>query len=214
MLGRIGSGKSTLLRLMSGLYVPSVGSVRLDGVDLQQIEPSEVRSAMGYVGQDPQLFMGTLRDNLVLSDTWISNSLIHDVLRKLGLYDMVAAHPRGLDMPITEAGGGLSGGQRQLVSIARMMLRDPKLVFMDEPTAHMDQNTEARVIHVLKEWLQGRTLLMSTHRPQLLEWADSIAVIDAGQCVAFGGKQEMLTKLARGIDVNSSSVKRAEESTA
>ncbi len=214
MLGRIGSGKSTLLRLMSGLYVPSEGSVRLDGVDLQQIEPSEVRSAMGYVGQDPQLFMGTLRDNLVLSDTWISNSLIHDVLRKLGLYDMVAAHPRGLDMPITEAGGGLSGGQRQLVSIARMMLRDPKLVFMDEPTAHMDQNTEARVIHVLKEWLQGRTLLMSTHRPQLLEWADSIAVIDAGQCVAFGGKQEMLTKLARGIDVNSSSVKRAEESTA
>ena len=123
------------------------------------------------------------------------------MLKQLGLYDVVAAHPRGLDMPITEAGGGLSGGQRQLVSIARMMLRDPKLVFMDEPTASMDQNTEARVIAVLKEWLQGRTLLMSTHRPQLLEWADSIAVIDAGQCVAFGEKNEMLSKLSRGIDV-------------
>ncbi len=212
MLGRIGSGKSTLLRLMAGLYAPSAGSVRLDGVDMLQLEPSEVRSAMGYVGQDPQLFMGTLRDNLVLSDSWISTALIHDVLRKLGLYELVAAHPRGLDMPITEAGGGLSGGQRQLVSIARMMLRDPKLVFMDEPTAHMDQNTEARVIHVLKDWLQGRTLLMSTHRPQLLEWADSIAVIDAGKCVAFGGKQEMLAKLARGIDVNAVPVKRAGES--
>ena len=216
MLGRVGSGKSTLLRLMSGLYAPSAGNVRLDGVDLQQLEPSEVRSKIGYVGQDPQLFMGTLRDNLVLSDSWISNSLIHDVLKQLGLYDVVAAHPRGLDMPITEAGGGLSGGQRQLVSIARMMLRDPKMVFMDEPTASMDQNTEARVIAVLKEWLQGRTLLMSTHRPQLLEWADSIAVIDAGQCVAFGEKNEMLSKLSRGIDVKAAAPAPAptEEGTA
>jgi len=108
----------------------------------------------------------------------------------------------GLDMPITEAGGGLSGGQRQLLSIARMMLRSPQLVFMDEPTANMDQNSEARVIAVLKEWLRGRTLLMSTHRPQLLEWVDQIAVIDAGQCVAMGPKQEMVEKLSRGIDVN------------
>jgi len=205
MLGRVGSGKSTLLRLMAGLYAPVSGNVRLDGVDMQQLEPSEVRSKVGYVGQEPQLFMGTLRDNLVLSDSWINSSQIHDVLRKLGLYEMVAAHPLGLDMPITEAGGGLSGGQRQLVSIARMMLRDPRMVFMDEPTSSMDQNTEARVIAVLKEWLHNRTVLMSTHRPQLLEWADSIAVIDAGQCVAFGGKQEMLNKLTRGIEVKTAS---------
>ena len=105
-------------------------------------------------------------------------------------------------MPITEAGGGLSGGQRQLLSIARMMLRNPQLVFMDEPTSNMDQNTEARVIAVIKDWLRGRTLLMCTHRPQLLEWVDAIAVIDSGQCVAFGPKQEMIDKLSRGIDVN------------
>jgi len=202
MLGRVGSGKSTLLRLMSGLYAPLAGNVRLDGVDLQQLEPADVRSHIGYVGQDPQLFMGTLRENLVLSDSWISDTKIHEVLKALNLYDLVASHPRGLDMPITEAGGGLSGGQRQLLSIARMMLREPKLVFMDEPTANMDQNTEARVIAVLKDWLKGRTLLMSTHRPQLLEWADAIAVIEAGQCVAFGPKQEMIEKLSRGIDVN------------
>jgi ATP-binding cassette subfamily C protein LapB len=83
-----------------------------------------------------------------------------------------------------------------------MMLRNPQLVFMDEPTANMDQNSEARVIAVLKEWLRGRTLLMSTHRPQLLEWVDHIAVIDGGQCVAMGPKQEMIEKLSRGIDVN------------
>ena len=202
MLGRVGSGKSTLLRLMAGLYAPLGGSIRLDGVDMQQIDPAEVRNQMGYVGQDPQLFMGTLRENLILADSWITDSRIAETLKSLGIYDIVGNHPLGLDMPITEAGGGLSGGQRQLLSIARMMLRNPQLVFMDEPTANMDQNSEARVIAVLKEWLQGRTLLISTHRPQLLEWVDHIAVIDAGQCVAMGPKQEMIEKLSRGIDVN------------
>jgi ATP-binding cassette subfamily C protein LapB len=202
MLGRVGSGKSTLLRLMAGLYAPLAGNVRLDGVDMQQIEPTEMRSRIGYVGQDPQLFMGTVRENLVLADSWISDTKIVEVLKTLNIYDIVSNHPLGLDMPITEAGGGLSGGQRQLLSIARMMLRNPQLVFMDEPTANMDQNTEARVILVLRDWLRGRTLLMSTHRPQLLEWADLIAVIDSGQCVAWGPKQEMLDKLSRGIDVN------------
>ena len=208
LLGRVGSGKSTLLRLMAGLYTPLAGSVRLDGVEMQQIEPAEVRSCMGYVGQDPQLFMGTLRENMVLSEAWISDAKIIEALKALNLYDLVASHPRGLDMPITEAGGGLSGGQRQLLSIARMMLRDPQLVFMDEPTANMDQNTEAHVIAVLGEWLKGRTLLMSTHRPQLLEWADLIGVIEAGQCVAMGPKQEMIDKLSRGIDVKTAAAQR------
>ena len=208
LLGRVGSGKSTLLRLMAGLYTPLAGSVRLDGVEMQQIEPAEVRSCMGYVGQDPQLFMGTLRENMVLSEAWISDAKIIEVLKSLNMYDLVASHPRGLDMPITEAGGGLSGGQRQLLSIARMMLRDPQLVFMDEPTANMDQNTEAHVIAVLGAWLKGRTLLMSTHRPQLLEWADLIGVIEAGQCVAIGPKQEMIDKLSRGIDVKTAAAQR------
>jgi ATP-binding cassette, subfamily C, bacterial LapB len=203
MLGRVGSGKSTFLRLMAGLYAPGAGSIRLDGVEMQQIEPTEIRSRMGYVGQDSQLFMGTVRENLILADSWISDEKIIGVLKSLNIYDIVASHPLGLDMQVTEAGGGLSGGQRQLISIARMMLRNPQLVFMDEPTSNMDQNTEARVISVLKDWLRGRTLLMSTHRPQLLEWVDSIAVIESGQCVAFGPKQEMIEKLSRGIDVQS-----------
>lgn len=199
LLGRVGSGKSTVLRLMAGLYQPSAGRVRLDGVDMQQLEPSVVRSRLGYVGQEPQLFLGTLRDNLVLSATWISDARIHQLLKELDLHDLVARHPRGLDMPITEAGGGLSGGQKQLVSIARMMLRNPQLVFMDEPTACMDQNTESRVIAVLKRWLSGRTVLLATHRPSLLELVDSIAVMDGGQCVAFGEKQGVLSRLSQGI---------------
>jgi len=198
LLGHVGCGKSTLLRLMAGLYKPASGSVRVDDLDMLQIEPAELRSRFGYVGQDAQLFMGSLRDNLVLSETWITDERIMDVLKKLGLYAMVAAHPRGLDMSLTESGGGLSGGQRQLLTVARMILRDPIYVFMDEPTANMDQDTEARVIRVLGEWLKGRTLIISTHRPQLLAWVDRIAVMQRGKILSEGPRDEILQKLSRG----------------
>jgi ATP-binding cassette subfamily C protein LapB len=199
LLGRIGSGKSTLLRLLAGLYTPQGGRVLIDGVDLQQIEPAEWRSRLGYVGQDAQLFSGTLRDNLVLSDSWISDARVIEVLQKLDMYSMVASHPRGLDMPLTEAGGGLSGGQRQLLAMARMMLRDPLLVFLDEPTSMMDTTTEAKVIEVLGQWLQGRTLVLSTHRLQLLVWVERIALMDHGKILLEGPREEVLRQLATGV---------------
>ena len=201
LLGRVGSGKSTLLRVAAGLHQPLAGQVRVDGIELQQIDPASQRARIGWVGQEPMLFMGTLRENLVLSDRHIPDSRILEVLKAIELYPVVAEHPRGLDRPLTEAGGGLSGGQRQLLSLARMMLRDPQVVFLDEPTSHMDQHTETRVIAALKAWLPGRTVLLATHRPQLLELVDAIAVIDGGQCLASGGKAEMLDKLSRGIAV-------------
>lgn len=199
LLGRVGSGKSTLVRLMSGLYAPAGGCVLVDGVDERQIEPAELRSRMGYIGQDPQLFMGTLRENLVLSDSWLSDVKILEVLEKLDLQGLVATHPRGLDMLLSEAGGGLSGGQRQLLAIARMMLRDPACVFMDEPTSHMDQNTETRVISVLGEWLKGRTVVLATHRLQLLVWIDRIAVLDRGQLLIEGPRDQVLKQLKSGV---------------
>lgn len=201
LLGRIGGGKSTLLRLLSGLYQPLGGSVSVDGVDLQQIDPIELRNRIGYVSQDAQLFMGTLRENLVMADTWISDAQIVSVLQKLDLYHVVAGHPKGLDMALTEAGGGLSGGQRQMLSIARLMLRDPSIVFLDEPTSHMDQNSENRVIQVLGEWLRGRTVLLSTHRPQLLVWVNRVMVLDKGRLLAQGPRDEMLEKLSKGLSV-------------
>jgi len=199
LLGRIGSGKSTLLRLLAGLYLPQGGRISVDGVDLQQIEPAELRSRLGYVGQEAQLFLGTLRDNLVLSDSWISDARVIEVLQQLDLYTMLANHPRGLDMPLTEAGGGLSGGQRQLLAIARMMLRDPALVFLDEPTSMMDQTTEAKVIDVLGHWLQGRTLVLSTHRLQLLAWVERIALLENGQILLEGPRDEVIQKLSGGV---------------
>jgi ATP-binding cassette, subfamily C, bacterial LapB len=199
LLGRIGSGKSTLLRLLAGLYTPLQGHVLVDGLELQQIEPAELRNHMGYVGQEAQLFMGTLRDNLVLSDSWISDARLMEVLKQLDIDSWVATHPRGLDMPLTEAGGGLSGGQRQLLAIARLMLRDPQLVFMDEPTSMMDATTEAKVIEVLGQWLQGRTLVLATHRLQLLAWVHQIALLDRGQLLMRGPRDELLKKLSQGI---------------
>lgn len=199
LLGRVGSGKSTLLRLMAGLYTPTAGSILIDGMDVQQIDPSELRARMGYVGQDPQLFMGTLRENLTLSDSWISDSKVIEVLNQLDLYGMVARHPRGLDMPLTEAGGGLSGGQRQLLAIARLMLRDPAYVFLDEPTSHMDQNSEAKVIEVLGHWLQGRTLILATHRMQLLKWTNRLAVLERGELMIEGPSEEIIKKLSVGV---------------
>jgi ATP-binding cassette subfamily C protein LapB len=201
LLGRVGSGKSTLLRVAAGLHEPLAGQVRVDGIALSQIDPASQRARIGWVGQEPMLFMGTLRENLVLSDRHMPDSRILEVLKAIELYPVVAEHPRGLDRPLTEAGGGLSGGQRQLLSLARMMLRDPQIVFMDEPTAHMDQHTEARVIAALQQWLPGRTLLLATHRPQLLELVDAIAVIEAGQCLASGPKAQMIERLSRGIAV-------------
>ncbi len=199
LLGRLGSGKSTLIRLLAGLYEPLGGSVRVDGVDLRQMDPAELRTRLGYVSQDAQLFMGTLRENLILADSWISDARIVQVLQELDMYEFVARHPKGLDMPLTEGGGGLSGGQRQMVSLARLMLRDPAVVFMDEPTSSMDQNSENHVIEVLGRWLRGRTLVLSTHRPQLLEWVESLAVMDNGQCLAVGPKDEIIQKLSRGV---------------
>jgi ATP-binding cassette subfamily C protein LapB len=199
MLGRVGSGKSTLLRLMAGLYTPTAGSILIDGIDMQQIDPAELRARIGYVGQDPQLFMGTLRENLTLSDSWLSDSKVIDVLNQLDLYSMVARHPRGLDMPLTEAGGGLSGGQRQLLAVARMMLRDPAYVFLDEPTSHMDQNSEAKVIEVLGKWLEGRTLILATHRMPLLKWTNRLAVLERGELMIEGPSDEVIKKLSVGV---------------
>ena len=200
LLGRIGSGKSTLLRIVAGFYKPGAGQIKMDGLEMSQIDPASLRSRIGWVGQQPMLFMGTLRENLVLADQWINDHQIIKVLQKLDLYRLVAGHPLGLDMPLSEAGGGLSGGQQQLLSVARMMLREPMFVFMDEPTSNMDQNTETLVINALRDWLPGRTMLLATHRPQLLELVDSIGVMDGGRCLLQGPRQEVLDKLARGLD--------------
>jgi len=195
LVGAVGSGKSTFLRTMSGLYTPLAGEVRVDGINMSQINPATLRQRIGYIGQDTQLFYGTLRQNLMLSNLSITDSKVLEVLKTIGLYELVAKHPRGLDMHLSEAGGGISGGQQQLVAIARLMLRDPVYVFMDEPTSHMDAQTEALVLSALELWLNGRTVLLSSHRTQLLRLVNRVVVFERGSILADGSRDDFVRSL-------------------
>ena len=194
-VGAVGSGKSTFLRTMAGLYTPLAGEVRVDGINLSQIDPATLRQRIGYIGQDTQLFFGTLRQNLMLSNLAITDSTVLELLKKIGLYELVAKHPRGLDMHLSEAGGGISGGQKQLVAIARMMLRDPVYIFMDEPTSHMDAQTEALVLSALEPWLNGKTVLLSSHRTQLLRLVNRVIVFERGSILGDGSRDDFIRSL-------------------
>ncbi|EIM13323.1 type I secretion system permease/ATPase [Pseudomonas chlororaphis] len=195
ILGRIGSGKSTLLRLMSRLYAPTGGQMFSDGLDVNQIDPADWRKVVGYVAQEARLFYGSLRENVMIGRPEASAEELLRVLRLTGLDQIAAAHPRGINLPIGEMGEGISGGQRQLVSLARTLLARPKLLLMDEPTSAMDSQTEALFLEHLKRATEGQTLVVVTHRPSLLSLVDRIIVVDGGKVVADGPKETVLAAL-------------------
>lgn len=198
IIGRIGSGKSTLLKLASGLYEPSSGGVTFDDVDIRQIDPNFLRNQVALFGQAPRLFLGSLRENLNLArmDSFSSDQDLLVALRRFGLERLVQSHPRGLDMPLGENGLGLSGGQKQLVALARLTLRDPRVVLLDEPTSDLDQASENLTLQALAGWLKNRTLLVVTHRPQVLQLVQRVVVVDNGQVVMDGPRDAVLARLA------------------
>lgn len=195
ILGRIGSGKSTLLRLIGGLYQPIEGNVQVDGIEIRQIDPADWRAAVGYVGQDTRLFYGSLRENIMMAQPHATTDAFLAVARMTGLDRIAATHPRGFDMPIGEMGRGLSGGQQQLVVLARCLLSQPQIVLMDEPTSAMDMQTEAIFMQQLMPSIAGRTFVLVTHRMSLLSLVDRIIVLDAGKVVADGPKEQVLAAL-------------------
>ncbi len=195
ILGRIGSGKSTLLRVMSRLYAPVGGQMFSGGLDVNQIDPADWRRAVGYVGQDARLFYGSLRENIMIGKPEATAEELLRVLRLTGLDHVAAAHPRGINLPIGEMGEGVSGGQRQLVSLARSLLARPRLLLMDEPTSAMDSQTEAQFLQHLQRATHGQTLVVVTHRPSLLALVDRVIVIDAGKVVADGPKAVVMAAL-------------------
>ena len=195
ILGRIGSGKSTLLRVMSRLYAPVGGQMFSGGLDVNQIDPADWRRAVGYVGQDARLFYGSLRENIMIGKPEATAEELLRVLRLTGLDHVAAAHPRGINLPIGEMGEGVSGGQRQLVSLARSLLARPRLLLMDEPTSAMDSQTEAQFLQHLQRATQGQTLVVVTHRPSLLALVDRVIVIDAGKVVTDGPKAVVMAAL-------------------
>lgn len=196
VLGKIGSGKSTALRLLAGLYQPTQGAAEADGIDLRQIDPADFRACVGFVEQEPRLFRGSLRDNIQLGRDSASPEALADVLHLTGLDRIAAAHPLGLDMPVGEGGALLSGGQRQLVALARCLVTRPSILLMDEPTSSMDAQTEQQFVQHLKRLLGRRTLVVVTHRPAMLELVDRIVVIEAGRVLVDGPKATVLQALS------------------
>jgi ATP-binding cassette subfamily C protein LapB len=198
VIGRTGSGKTTLQKLMLGLYQPSEGVVRIDGIDLRQLDPADLRRNVGFVGQDAMLFYGTLRENISIGAPYADDSAIVAAAEVAGLTQFVNRHPKGFDMMIGERGESLSGGQRQEAAIARAVLMDPPVLFFDEPTSAMDFSTEHGFKERLKRFAVNKTLVIVTHRTSLIELATRIIVVDDGRIVADGPREQVVEALQSG----------------
>ncbi len=196
VIGRIGCGKTTLLRLLMGLYTPTEGVIKLDGIDIRQLDPSDLRAMIGCVEQQPTLFSGTIRDNIASGTPYATDEQILKAAEMAGVLEFTATHPEGLNRQTGENGRMLSGGQRQCVALARALLRDPKILIFDEPTSALDQDSERRLIARLSKLAPDKTIIVFTQRLAILSLLDSIAVMDAGEILMHGPKQEVLDRLA------------------
>ena len=201
-LGRVGSGKSTIQKLVLGFYEPQEGSVLVDGIDLRQLDPADLRRNIGCVDQEAILFYGTLRENIAYGAPYADDSAIVAAADLAGLREFVNKHPRGFDMHIGERGASLSGGQRQCVAIARAFLMEPAILLLDEPTSSMDYTTEnefkIRLGRFAKRFSPGKTLFIATHRSSLIDLADRVIVIDDGRIMADGPRADVLEALKTG----------------
>ncbi len=198
VIGRIGSGKTTLEKLILGLYEPSEGAVLIDGVDARQIDPAELRRAIGFVSQDSNLFYGTLKENIALGTPFADDAAILAAAQLGGVTDFANAHPQGFDMLIGERGESLSGGQRQSVAIARALINDPPMLLLDEPSSSMDHQSEEQLKQRLRAFATHKTMLLITHRTSLLDLVDRLIVIDNGAIVADGTKAQVIEALQHG----------------
>jgi ATP-binding cassette subfamily C protein LapB len=198
VIGRVGSGKTTVEKLVIGLYEPDRGTVLIDGTDLRQIDPADLRRNIGCVLQDVVLFHGTIRDNITLGAPFADDQAVLRAARLAGVEEFASRHPLGFDLNVGERGERLSGGQRQAVAIARALLLEPPILMFDEPTSAMDHTAEGRLKQRLAEVLPGRTFLLVTHRASLLSLVDRLIVLDGGKVVADGPRAETLKMLAGG----------------
>jgi ATP-binding cassette subfamily C protein LapB len=198
LIGPIGSGKTTISKLVLGLYKPQEGNILIDGIDIRQIDPSELRRNIGVVPQDVMLFYGNLKDNLIFGNDLVTDRDIILASKLSGVDIFVNSHPKGFDMPIGERGANLSSGQRQAVAIARAVLKDPPLLILDEPTASMDHPLEEQIKNNIAALSRDKTLLIVTHRSPMLEIAGRIIVMDKGKVLADGPKDAVLKALQQG----------------
>ncbi|MFW2096862.1 MULTISPECIES: type I secretion system permease/ATPase [unclassified Acinetobacter] len=192
ILGRNGAGKSSLLQLLSGMQLPVQGKISLDGVDQSLLDPDDIRRDMALLNQNAHLFFGTIRENLTLGAPLASNDEIIQALKITNALEIVEQKKEGLDHLILEGGVGFSGGQKQALLLTRLLLRNPNIVLLDEPTASIDDVSEKVLIQHLKEWLGHRTLVVATHRPAVLQLVDRIIVVHEGKIIKDGPRDAIL----------------------
>jgi len=198
VIGRIGSGKSTLGKLAAGFFEPERGSIQVGGTDTRALDIADLRASVAYVPQEPELFSGTIRENILMGRPYATAEELDVAVRISGVDAFISGHPLGLNMPVGERGKGLSGGQRQAVALARMLLRDPEVLFLDEPSSSMDSATEERLVKQLSTWAgPNRTIIVCTHRGLFLNLVSRLIVLDGGKIVADGPRDQVLAMLNR-----------------
>lgn len=209
ILGRVGAGKSTLLRLAAGLASPTQGRVLLNDTSMELIDVADIRRDIGVLLQESSLFYGSLRENLLIGSPLSTDDQILEALRMSCADQLLLNQPHGLDLKLRENGVGLSGGQKQALMLARLFLRSPNILLLDEPTASLDEGTELAIIERMKSWLGQRTLIVATHRYPLLSLVERIIVVDGGRVVLDGPKGDVLKVLAGGAPTVAAGAERA-----
>ena len=195
IIGRIGSGKTTIEKLLLNLYQADQGIISIDNTEINQLDPTQLRHQIAYVPQEIELFYGSIRDNIVMGAPYIDDAAISTAVELSTVSQFLAQHPDGLDRNVGERGQYISGGQRQCIAIARALLLQPNIIIMDEPTNAMDDKTELMVKNNLKQFAQGKTMILVTHHASLLSLVNRIIVMDQGRIVADGSKEQILTML-------------------
>ena len=202
LIGSNGSGKTSIEKLILGLYEPDEGSILMDGIDIKQIDPADLRNEISYVPQDTILFKGTLKENIIVRAPDAHDDEILKTSQISGAQTFVDIHPLGFDMPVQERGDGLSGGQKQSISIARAFIRQTPILLLDEPTNSMDSTSEAKFIEYLKEYQKNKTMLLVSHKNSLLQITQRLILLEQGKILIDGTYRDVLQKLKvnqRGI---------------
>ncbi|RXK08850.1 type I secretion system permease/ATPase [Halarcobacter bivalviorum] len=212
IIGKIGSGKSTIIKLLLNLHEPSEGSILIDGTEIRQIDPVDLRKNIGYVPQETFLFMGTIKDNISISDQFASDEQILKASKIAGVHDFLGKHQAGYDFIVGERGDGLSGGERQAVTLARAIVSNPNILILDEPTNSMDDLSEEHFKNRLAPIIEDKTVIVVTHRPSMLSLVDRIIVIDDGKIIADGPKNQIVSAFGNSKQVVKKVLKEDEKS--
>ncbi len=203
IIGPVGSGKTTISRLLINLYEPDEGAVLIDGTDIRQIDPSDIRRSIGSVMQEITLFQATVRQNITMGNPQADDEMILKAAQLSGVHEFISRHPHGYDLQVGEKGATLSGGQRQTIGLARAFLPNPPVLMLDEPTSSMDLNSERRLINRMKDYIEDKTVLLVTHRTSLFSLVDRIIVLGNGEIAADGPRDEILKlgQKSKGVSV-------------